>query len=461
MALFAPLSIGRQALLANERAIGVTGHNISNVNTPGYSRQTPVLHASRPDYQGFGNGVELQTVLRSVDGLLEARGLSSASALAGATTGRQLLDRLQALFPVGDEGIGNALAEFFAAANGVANNPQDLAVRNELLETGRTLAAQIRNAAGGLEQLQREADHRLGQAAFDANAMLQDVAQLNREIIAAQRGGRETNDLRDQRQVALGELAKQLSIQVVEQGDGGVNVFAASGQGLVIGGDPATLASELDPGLVGLDGNPLSRVGVVATDGNVISLSGDIGGTIGALLTLRDGTVADDAAALDLLATNLRDAVNAVQTNATARDLDGTVGTALFSGPGAADLQVALDDPRGIAAAGGSNLADNANALALVSVAQQTFPALGGATLGDYFGSLHARVGQEARRAETSAEIEENVSAGLAAQRDAISGVSLDEEFTNLIRYQRGFQAAAQLINVSNVLLDDLIGLIR
>lgn len=461
MAIFAPLSIGRQALLANERAIGVTGHNIANVNTPGYSRQTPVMTASRPDQEGFGNGVELRSVLRSVDGFLEARGLTSASSLAGATTGRQLLDRLQALFPVGDEGLGTALADFFTAANGVANNPQDLAVRNELLETGRTLAAQLRNAAGGIAQLQREADQRLGQAAFDANATLQDIAQLNREIIAAERGGRETNDLRDQRQIALGELAKQLSIQVVEQEGGGVNVFTSSGQGLVIGTEPATLASELDPGELGLDGNPLSRVGIVARDGNVISLSGEVGGTIGTLFTLRDGTLADDAAALDLFATNLRDAVNAVQTNALGRDLDGNVGTALFSGTGAADLTVALDDPRGIAAARGTNLADNANALALVSVQRQTFPALGGATLGDYFGSLHARVGQEARRADTAATIEENVAAGLSAQRDAISGVSLDEEFTNLIRYQRGFQAAAQLINVSNVLLDDLIGLIR
>ncbi len=461
MALFSPLSIGRQALLANERAIGVTGHNIANVNTRGYSRQTAVLHAARPDHQGFGNGVELKSVLRSVDGFLEARGLASASSLAGATTGRQLLDRLQALFPVGDEGIGDALAEFFTAANGVANNPQDLAVRNELLESGRTLAAQLRNAAGGIERLQREADERLGQAALDANATLQDIAQLNREIVAAERGGGETSDLRDQRQVALGELAKQLSIQVVEQADGDVNVFAASGQGLVIGPDAVTLASELDPGQLGLDGNPLSRVGVVATDGSVISLSGDIGGTIGTLFGLRDGTLADDAAALDLLATNLRDAVNAVQTDALGRDLDGNVGTAFFSGTGAADLTVALDDPRGVAAARGTNPADNANALALVSVAQQTFPALGGATLGDYFGSLHARVGQEARRADSAATIEENVSASLAAQRDAVSGVSLDEEFTNLIRFQRGFQAAAQLINVSNVLLDDLIGLIR
>jgi flagellar hook-associated protein 1 FlgK len=461
MAIFAPLTVGRQALLASERAIGVTGHNISNVNTPGYSRQTPVLHATRPDYQGFGTGVEVADVVRSVDGFLDARMRTSASSLGGATTGRQLLDRLQALFPVGDLGVGNALAEFFASANGLADSPQDLAVRNELLEAGHTLASQIRSAAGGLATLQREADQRLGQAAFDANAILQNLAQLNREVVAASRGGRGANDLLDQRQQALSELAKQLSIQVVEEADGGVNVFAASGQGLLIGTDAATLTTELDPTHIGLDGNPLSKIGIATRDGGVISLSGDIGGTIGKLLGLRDTTFPDDAAALDLLATNLRDAVNAVQTNAAGRDLDGNVGVAFFGGTGAADLDVAITDPRTIAAAQGANLADNSNAIALAGVAQQTFPALNGATLDEFFGSLHARIGQEARRAEDAATIEENVSAALAAQREAVSGVSLDEEFTNLIRYQRAFQAASQIINVSNILLDDLIGLVR
>jgi flagellar hook-associated protein 1 FlgK len=461
MSIFAPLTIGRQALLASERAIGVTGHNIATVNTPGYTRQTPVLHATRPDAQGFGTGVEVEAVVRSVDAFLAARQRTSASSLGGATTGRQLLDRLQALFPVGDLGIGNALAEFFASANALADSPQDLAVRNELLEAGHALASQIRGAAGGIQTLQREADQRLGQAAFDANAVLQNLAQLNREIIAAHHAGRAPNDLRDQRELALAELAKQLSIQVIEAEDGGVNVFAASGQGLLIGTDAATLTTELDPTALGLDGNPLSKIGIAARDGSVISLAGDVGGTIGTLLGLRDTTLTADTAALDLLASSLRDAVNAVQTSATGRDLDGNVGLAFFGGTGAADLVVSMTDPRGIAAAQGANLADNTNAIALAAVAQQSFPALDGATLDEFFGTLHARIGQQARRADDAATIEENVAAALAAQREAVSGVSLDEEFTNLIRYQRAFQAASQIINVSNILLDDLIGLVR
>lgn len=461
MALFAPLSIGKQALRAHERAIGVTGHNIANVNTKGYTRQAPVLTAARSDAEGFGTGVEARNITRAVDPFLEARRLASASALGGATTDRQILDRLQALFPVGDGGIGNALADFFAAANGVANSPQDLASRNELLEAGNALATQLRNAAGGIQTLQREADQRLAQAAFDANSVLQHVAHLNREIVAAERSGRETADLRDQRQVALGDLASQLSIQVVELDDGLVNVFAASGQGLVLGADAVTLTTETDATNLGLDGIPLSRIGATLGDGSVVSLAGAVGGTIGALLALRDDTLPGDAADLDRLAQALRDGVNAVQTNPAGRDLTGAVGGTFFSGAGAADLRVDLADPRAIAAAIGANPADNANALALVDVGHQHFASLDDATLSEFFATAHARVGEQARRADESAAIQESVAAGLGAQREAISGVSLDEEFTDLIRFQRGFQAAAQLINVSNGLLEDLIGLVR
>jgi flagellar hook-associated protein 1 FlgK len=246
----------------------------------------------------------------------------------------------------------------------------------------------------------------------------------------------------------------------VELDDGGVNVFAASGQGLVIGTDAATLKTELDLTHLGLDGNPLSRIGVALSDGSVASLSGSVGGAIGALLDLRDGTLPANAADVDLLATSLRDAVNAVQTDAAGRDLNGAVGSAFFSGTGAADLQVAITDPRGIAAARGTELSDNTNALALAGVAQQTFGALGGATLSSYFGTVHARIGQQARSADDAREIAENVASSLAAQREAVAGVSLDEEFTDLIRFQRAFQAAAQLINVSNTMLDDLLGVV-
>jgi flagellar hook-associated protein 1 FlgK len=197
------------------------------------------------------------------------------------------------------------------------------------------------------------------------------------------------------------------------------------------------------------------------TSGAFIPLGGPFGGTLGALLTLRDQTLVDDHAQLDLLATSLRDGVNAVQTDPAGRDLDGLVGTAFFAGTGAADLTVALVDPRGIAAAQSANPGDNANALALVTVQDQTFPALGGRTLNEFFGALHSEIGAQARAASDQAVIQAQVQEVLDAQRDSVSGVSLEEEFTELIRVQRAFQAAAQLIAVSDQILEDLLGVVR
>jgi flagellar hook-associated protein 1 FlgK len=460
MAIFGPLAIGRQALLAHERGVQVAGHNIANVNTPGFSRQRVVLAPVRLRAPGFfGGGVVAGEVLRAVDPFIEARRLAGASALAGATTGRDVLQRLETLFPVASGGIGDALQRFFAGAEALANQPQDLAVRGELLARAEALAAELRRAAGSIAALQREVDGRAAAAAGEANARLQAIAALNREIVAAEAGGGAANDLRDLRQRALGELAGLLRVTAIEQADGAVNVLAASGVGLVLGVDAAVLAVEPGAGS-GLDGAPLGRVGV-RVGGSVVPFGADAGGALGSLLALRDQTLPAAAGDLDRLALALRDAVNAVQTDAAGRDLDGLPGTALFAGTGAGDLAVVLDDPRGIAAARGDEPGDNAGALALAAVGETPLAALGGATLEDFFGALLATIGSQARRAGEQAEVEERLDGILAAQRDAVSGVSLEEELTELIRFQRGFQAATHLIAVSDRLLDDLLGMLR
>jgi len=182
---------------------------------------------------------------------------------------------------------------------------------------------------------------------------------------------------------------------------------------------------------------------------------------MGALLALRDTDLPARAGELDVFALALRDAVNAVQTDPAARDLDGLVGTDLFSGTGAGDLTVALSDARGIAAAVGTSLGDNGNALALVGVREASQASLGGSTLVEFHARIQSSVGSAARTAADQATVESGAKSSLEGRRDAVSAVSLEEEFTDLIRFQRGFQAAAQLISVSDGLLEELIGLVR
>jgi flagellar hook-associated protein 1 FlgK len=461
MPLFAPLSIGRAALLAQQRALQVTGQNIANVNTPGYSRQRATLTTIPPAGDLVGGGVRVDFVEQAVDPFLEARRLASASSLAAATTSRDLLDRIQSVFPVQGASVGTALQAFFATANALVTSPQDLAVRADLLAKTAALAAQLRGTAADLATTQRDTDRHIEQTARDANEFLASIASLNANISAAEIGGASANDLRDSRRETLASLAKSLDIHAVEQSDGSVNVFAASGIALVLGSDAATLTTQPGAGGVALDGGAVAQVGIQDAAGSVIPLPGNLGGTLGALVAVRDQTTPAIATDLDTLATTLRDEVNAVQTDAAGRDLDGLVGGALFSGNGAADLAVALTDPRGIAAARSANPGDNVGAQALLALGDATFAALGGATLGDFFGGVQAHAGAVARTADEQVTIQQTVGATLDAQRDAISGVSLEEEFSDLIRFQRGFQAASQLIVVSNHMLDDLFGLIR
>lgn len=452
------LAAGRSSLLAQQRALRVTGSNIANVNTPGYSRQRAILTAI-PASEGYG--VRVSGVEQIVDEFIEARLRTQSSDASAANARRDLLDAVEDLFPVGDGSIGTALQDFFAAANELSAHPEDLAVRADLLDRASALATRLRDTAQGLAQIQRDSDLRLTSAVDDTNRILDRIASLNRAIAGDEAATQGTaNELRDQRRTALGELAQQLGIRTVENADGTVDVFARSGVTLVSHGDAATLGSQVSATL-GLDGAPLHDVGVLAPDGSLIPFGSAPGGTIGAQLAVRDVDLPAYAADLDALATTLRDEVNAVQADPAGRDLDGLVGSALFAGTGAADLTVVLSDPRGIAAAQSTGSGDNANALALVGLQTATFPALAGATLSGAFGQLQAGIGAAVRDATDGAAVQDGLLESVAAQRDAVSGVSLEEEFTDLIRFQRAFQAAAQLISVGDGLLEELIGMVR
>jgi flagellar hook-associated protein 1 FlgK len=457
MAMFDVLGIGRSGLLAQQRALQTTGSNVANVNTPGYARQRTNLE-SVP--LAVGGGVWVAGTEQIVDAFLEERWLGQRSALSSAGARRDLLDAVQRSFPVGDASIAEALQGFFAAANELANHPEDLTVRAELLDRAELLASRIRGAAAGVASVQREADGRLVEQVGEVNERLAQIAQLNQAVARAEASGDGASELRDQRRGLLGELADGIGVRTVERADGTVDVFAPSGVTLVLGGEAARLEARLGTTL-GLDGAALHDVGVVAPDDSLIPLGADPGGTIGGLLGVRDGELVSDAADLDQLATALRDAVNAVQTDVAGRDLDGLVGSPLFAGAGAADLVVALSDPRGIAAAQSTNTADNANALALVDVQSASLPALGGASLGGFFGRLHAAVGMAARDASAQVTVEESLSDALAAQRDAVSGVNLEEEFVDLVRFQRAFQASAELIALGDRLLEDVLAMVR
>jgi flagellar hook-associated protein 1 FlgK len=477
MSISPALDIARRALLAQETALDVVGQNIANVNTPGYTRQTPDFE-SDPDLPSasgilIGSGVHIQGVIQVIDPLLAARRLA-AETDRGQQTARR--DQLQLLSGTSNDlsqpSLAASLDGFFDAADALARNPAGLAERESLLGRAQAVTTEFNRRSGSIASLQRSIDDRIVAVARAANDDLAKIASFNRAIVLSEVVGQRANDLRDQRQLALNDLASKVSVTAVEDERGSITVASTAGPVLVASGDVVHTFA-VQPGGTGLDNRPLSDVGLSAAGGGVLSVPGVFAkGELGGLISVRDGELVTASDNLDTVAGALRDAVNTIQTDPTARDLNGNATTLVpfFAGAGAADLSVAITDPRRIAAALSAEPGDNQNALRLADLRttapQDVIPtsapalAVGSTTLSSYLATELARVGEGTAQASDIAAASELLTNQLEAQRAAVSGVNLNEELTNLLKYQRSFQAAAQVLTVTNAMLDELLKVI-
>src|SRR5438132_45921 len=473
MAISSLLGIAQRSLLASETALGVVGNNVANVNTPGYTRQLPDLESDpsvvSPQGVLVGTGVHVAAVRQVLAPLLEKR-------LIGAETDRRqqgaVRDQLTALAGVLNEldqpSLGDAVNGFFDAADGLARNPAGTAERETLLGRARAVADELQRRSTAVAALQRGADDAYVAAATGANDALGRIADLNRAITAAEAGGQSAGDLRDRRRTALTDLAGVIGIQTVETKDGAVTVAAANGAVLVDGGAVVHRIALREQG-VGLDGHALHEAGLADATGAFIAVPGAFGsGELAALARVRDGELISASSDLDTFASALITEVNRIQTNGGtgAVDLDGgsTALAPLFGGTDAKTITVLLTGPdasRRIGAALSSEPGDNQNALALADLRTGAQAALGNATFSGYIAGLTGAVGEDAAQARDTAQASQALQQQLQNQRDSFSGVNLNEELTNLLRYQRAFQASAEAINVANQVLDELMQVIR
>jgi flagellar hook-associated protein 1 FlgK len=463
MAISPAFSIAQRALLANETALGVVSDDIANVNTPGFTRQIPEFTSDPPVPMNgvvVGMGSHIASVTQVLDPLLQRR-------LLGAETDSQqqgaLRDQLDALAgivnDVNSPSLASALTGFFDAADALARNPGGLAERQTLLGSATTLAADLNQRHSDVAALQRATDASYVNAATGANDDLRKIAALNVSIVAADSGSQQANELQDERRQALGSLAGVVGIATVDNTDGSVTVSTLNGVVLVDHGSVVNPIAVTTSG-VGLDGAPLHQAGIPDPSGaGVIALPAAFAtGQLAGLAEARDQQLPAAATALDNLAVTLRDQVNAIQTDPAALDLNRnpTAGVPLFGGTGAGDLSVLISDPRQIGAALSAQPGDNQNALRLADLRTTPIASLGGSAFTDYLAAEQGRVGEDASRAEDTATASSGIQQQLQTQRDSLSGVNLNEEMTNLLKYQRAFQAAAQIINAVNATFDDL-----
>jgi flagellar hook-associated protein 1 FlgK len=244
------LNIATRALNTNLAALQVIGHNIANVNTAGYSRQTVQLQSAGYQSTGggyFGKGVELATVERAYNAHLSREARVTASAAAGDAARLERLQQLESLFPIGSNGLGTALNDMLNAWSDLVAAPANSTARTVVISRADAFAARLRDTAGQIDLMRNSTQQQVGEQVDSLNRLATELASVNKRIIESSGGSHTPNDLYDQRDKLLADISQYAQISVVPGEGGTASVFIAGSQPLVLGTQTGRLAVERDP----------------------------------------------------------------------------------------------------------------------------------------------------------------------------------------------------------------------
>ena len=553
------LSNATSGLLAVQRALTTTGHNVANANTEGYSRQVVNLSARPPEFQGngfVGTGTQVQSITRRFDQFVEAQLRDATSDNSRLQFVNEFASQITGVLGDTETGISQSTQAFFNAASDVAANPTDTTARQAYLNEASALTDRFNQLDGRLADLNARIGVEANAISREVNVFAEEVASLNDKISRAYRQDPNAlpNDLLDRRDQLIRDIAERVNIRVTDDGAGALNLSVGTGQSLVTN-DAATQFQAI---------NGASRLTVKIGD-NVIT-ERVTGGRLGGMIETQNELITPLRNELGRAAMAMAQEANAIQTSGF--DLDGNVGNPLFSGLGAFEPNVSVDsrndgsgsasgaitdatlldntryearfdgtdwqirsqddpgtvlatvgpagttsalpgmdltfngspqegdvlyidpaagaagqirttlsDPRDVAAAGddgtGNSLGnrDNTQIEAMAALAnerlvgqtasggpgQDATDALDGQTIGGALSSAVSNAGSVAATAQLQGESSQAALDSLVARQQSVSGVNLDEEAANLLKYQQQYQALSRTISISGNLFQSVL----
>lgn len=456
---FQGISTASTALRAFQRALDVTGHNIANVNTPGYSRQRVEFGTFEPTlfFQGgahaLGNGVNIESINRIRDLFLEARRLAAGGDLGQSHAALDGMKQIEKLFlEPGGSGVADALDKFFNAWSGLATNPAERGNRVQVQMAGKTLADRIRGAWSNLDQLRSQTETQIDQTFRDIDSLTSRIDALNKEIRHQSASGAQPNDLLDERNAAIRDLSKLVDIRTHTFDDGSVAIYTNSLTLVDAGG-----------------ASPIWRNYNLSTN-SLVDGSRSVpvtGGTLGGLFTSLQKTLGAQKN-LDDLANGLRAQVNALHL--PGRTANGSTGINFFNantqdppelGASTFALSAQVQSDADFIAAGTSGAAGD-NGVALALSALRNAPTMSSnRTFSKFFSDFATDVGRDVVYAKSAFETHDAVVKQIDQQIESVSGVNLDDEMANMMRFQRSYQAAAKALSTFDQVTEDLINMLR
>src|SRR4051794_21056888 len=438
---FTGIQTSLRGLLAQQRALDVTSHNIANASTVGYTRQEATLAASAPlpvytsggaTAGALGTGVDVQAYRRVRDQFLDLQYRGQNMTLGYQSARSDALSQVELSFnEPGDNGIANALEKFWDAWGDVTNGPEGAAARQTLVDDARDATQRINDlqaSLGGARQRAADEYTQLAGAGGEVSRTADDLASTLNAIRSAEMTGSQPNDLYDRRDLLLDHLSTMGQVSVTQSPGGSVDISLGGVQ--IVDADDTTGIATVPAGTFPLNfaGNPP-------------------GGKLGALIDLQSATgpIGSYQTELAAMAQSLSDSVNGIY---------GATGTNFFAfGVGTSGLpEIKLNEPAvsSTTVVGGlGGQSDNSLALQISN--------LRGGDADKRYQQLVTRMGNEVAQASRSQATAQVLADNLSDRRESVSGVSLDEEMTNIIRFQRAYQASARAMSTTDEMLDTLI----
>jgi len=453
---FSGLSTALSGLRVHQYAMDVVANNIANAATPGYHRQEAVIVPGLVLTGAFGiagtgipqlgTGATVDTVRRMRSSYIDDQVRAAGNWLGEWNYRNEALKQVESvLSEPGDLGLSSMLDKFWNSWEELSASPESLTARTNVVETGVSLAQRFRSMYSDLREMQAGTDRDIVDNAEQVNRLAHEIAKINEEIRPGPAGDYQPNDLLDRRDVLIDELSRIARVQV--SGAGGTDLIVSIGGKVLVQGNQVT---EI---VVSNGPNGWSQL-TWADNGSSVVLSG---GELAGQLDTRDYALQGYIDSLNTVASALVDRVNALHS--TGQLADGSpAGSFFVPGTDASNIKVEaslVSSPSGVATSTTGKPGDNALALAISAVRDEIL--IGGETIGGAYSGLVARIGANARQAESRVDTHTASLAQLDNQRESVSGVSLDEEMANMVRFQQAYNASARVFTVIDEMIDTVV----
>jgi flagellar hook-associated protein 1 len=467
------LDVGKRSLANSQTALQTVGHNIANKSTEGYSRQRVEIQSNVPIGSEakvrIGMGAKASNITRVNNPFLEKQIGREQSNLGFINGKMDALTRVEQVYNEQmNKGLNHFMTDFFNSFRELATNPESHAPRQMVKETADFLTKDFKRVNTQLKEIQKEVDFQIATQINEVNEFSREIAELNEKISMVEVSGANANDERDRRDLLIKKLGEKVNIRHAEGKDGMVTITAGETALLVAGTEAKKLSvdSTAETETKG-DGNydVFYHNSKTATP---MKITGQLkGGSIGGLLEVRDQTIGELLNDNDTLAYSLATAVN----DAHRLGVDGTnkFGYNFFEQPmqvrhAATNLKVSgeiLENPARIASAAAQSSPGDNRVANYISNLQFEKIMPSGSTIDDFYNGVVGKVGVVTQRADLAQKSQSDILKNLVNVRESISGVSLDEETTKMIEFQKSFDASARLIRTADEMFDTVLNLKR